>query len=148
MNVRQAITTDIKQIVQFQVAMAMETENLRLQEEVVQLGVAGVFENPERGSYYIAESDGLVVGSLLTTYEWSDWRNGTVIWIQSVYVLPAFRLKGVYRALYNYIRNKVISDPGLFGIRLYVDMSNNNAQQAYSHLGMNSDHYKTFEWMK
>jgi GNAT superfamily N-acetyltransferase len=148
MNIRTATRKDIPVITKFQLEMALETERLELNRETVHLGVSGVFDNPLRGCYYVAESGGNIVGSLLTTYEWSDWRNGTVLWIQSVYVLPDFRRKGIYRALYLHIKNLVMTDASLFGIRLYADVSNSPAHQAYTNLGMNDGHYKTFEWMK
>ena len=148
MIIRSATKEDIPVIAGFQIAMASETENIELNMDTVLRGVSGVFETPGRGCYYVAEIDKIVAGSLLTTFEWSDWRNGTVLWIQSVYVLPEFRRKGVYTAMYQHIRNKVTADPSLFGIRLYADISNVSAHQAYLNLGMNQDHYRTFEWMK
>src|SRR5437870_3135497 len=93
---RQATSADISKIVDFQIAMARETEDLELAPEVVSEGVAAVFDNTSRGRYYVAERDGHVIGSLLITYEWSDWRNGAVWWIQSVYVVPEARRQGVY----------------------------------------------------
>jgi len=85
---------------------------------------------------------------LLTTYEWSDWRNGTVLWIQSVYVDLLFRKRGVYAALYSHIKVLVADDKSLKGIRLYVDESNQKAMEVYARLGMNGEHYRVFEWMK
>ncbi len=148
MKVRKANVSDVTFIVDCQLAMAFETEGIRLDLDVVQKGVAAVLVNDLRGIYYLAEENGTVIGSLLTTYEWSDWRNGTVLWIQSVYIHPQHRRKGVYRSMYRYIQDIVVSDPGLFGIRLYADVSNMAAHQAYLNLGMNDSHYKTFEWMK
>lgn len=148
MIIRNANQEDIPDVVSFQLAMALETEQLVLNTETVGKGVAAVFKDPSRGSYYVAELEGKVIGSLLTTYEWSDWRNGTVLWIQSVYVLPQHRRKGVYRQLYAYLQQMVLADPNLRGIRLYADISNVSAHQTYKRLGMNADHYQTFEWMK
>ena len=82
------------------------------------------------------------------TYEWSDWRNNTVVWIQSVYVLPGFRKRGVFNALYETVKSMVNEDPSFAGIRLYVDRTNHNAQEVYKKSGMNGDHYQVFEWMK
>jgi ribosomal protein S18 acetylase RimI-like enzyme len=82
------------------------------------------------------------------TYEWSDWRNNTVVWVQSVYVLPEFRKKGVFNALYHTVKQMVMEDDSFAGIRLYVDRSNTNAQQVYQKSGMNGEHYQLFEWMK
>jgi ribosomal protein S18 acetylase RimI-like enzyme len=148
MIVRKAVAEDTNIIASFQLAMALETEQLMLDPDVVDKGVLAVFENPARGNYYVAEINGEVAGSLLTTYEWSDWRNGTVLWIQSVYVLPQHRRKGVYRNMYRYLQEMVMSDNTLRGIRLYVDISNIGAHRTYMILGMNADHYQTFEWMK
>lgn len=148
MIVRSALKEDARVIASFQLAMAMETEQLVLDPETVDKGVMAVFNNPSLGSYYVAEKEGEVIGSLLTTYEWSDWRNGTVLWIQSVYVLPQHRRQGVYRHLYGYLQQLVLADPALRGIRLYADKSNVNAHKTYQNLGMSADHYQTFEWMK
>lgn len=147
-QVRRAELEDAPAIVDFQILMASETEGLLLDRQVVMLGVRGVFEDPSRGVYYVAEVDGQIIGSLLTTFEWSDWRNGTVLWIQSVFVMPVFRRKGVYSRMYRYLQDMVIKDPSLRGIRLYADHANITAHQAYRNLGMNDDHYRTFEWMK
>jgi len=104
--------------------------------------------DPHKGQYYVAEIQGEVIGSLLTTFEWSDWRNGTVLWIQSVYVKPQFRRKGVYSNLYLHLKKEVLENPMLKGIRLYADKSNVAAHKTYRKLGMNPDHYTTFEWLK
>ena len=145
---RDAARADAPAIAEFQVAMARETEDVALDREILAHGVAAVFDDPSHGRYYVAESSGEVIGSLLITYEWSDWRNGMVWWIQSVYVLPAFRGRGVYAGLYAHIKAIVEPDPSIRGIRLYVDNRNTAAQQVYTRLGMEGEHYKVFEWMK
>ena len=148
MLVRKANTQDLNSIVKFQLKMAIETEGIVLDENTVEKGVAAVLNDATKGCYYLAESDEKVIGSLLTTFEWSDWRNGTVLWIQSVYVIPEFRRKGVYTKLYGHIRNRVMNDSSLKGIRLYADKSNKAAHEVYQKLGMTPDHYLTFEWLK
>ncbi len=148
MIIRQANITDSSSIVEFQLAMAMETEQLELHEPAVVKGVAAVFADPAKGIYYVAETGGKVVGSLLTTFEWSDWRNGTVLWIQSVYVRPEFRKKSIFSRLYKHIQKKVASNTDLRGIRLYADKTNTSAHGVYEHLGMTSEHYQMYEWMK
>jgi ribosomal protein S18 acetylase RimI-like enzyme len=148
MIVREATQNDARIIAAFQLAMALETEQLMLDPDVVDKGVRAVFDDPGKGKYYVTEINGEVIGSLMTTFEWSDWRNGTVLWIQSVYILPQFRRKGAYRKMYLFLQEKVLSDQSLRGIRLYVDKSNTRAQTTYQDLGMNADHYQTFEWMK
>jgi len=139
---------DASAIVQFQVAMARETERLELNSTICTAGVQAVLQRPENGRYFVAEIGGQVVASLLITYEWSDWRNGLVWWIQSVYVLPQFRRQGMYRGLYAHIRSLAEADSSVKGIRLYVDRKNSPAQQVYRSLGMDGDHYQVFEWMK
>ena len=84
----------------------------------------------------------------MITYEWSDWRNGNVYWIQSVYVLPEYRGKGVFKEMYLHIKLSVKETPGLSGIRLYVDKHNHRAQKVYNKIGMDGSHYQLFEWMK
>ncbi|SRR5690554_1613108 len=148
MLVREAKTHDLNLIVKFQLEMAKETEGVELNQNTVEQGVAAVLEDSAKGKYYVAETENNIIGSLLTTYEWSDWRNGTVLWIQSVYISPEHRRKGVYTKLYQYIKTIVLSDNNLKGIRLYADKSNIVAHKVYQKLGMTPDHYLTFEWLK
>ena len=146
--VRPASSADAPRIVQFQVSMALETEELALDPAIVASGVAAVFEDPAKGRYWVAERGGQVAGMLLTVREWSDWRNGTVLWVHSVYVDPPVRRSGVYRALYDHLRAIVDEDEGLVGLRLYVDKRNTGAQETYEMLGMTREHYHLYEWMK
>jgi GNAT superfamily N-acetyltransferase len=140
--------SDTKALVDFQLKMASETEGIDLHEPTVFLGVSAVLNDNAKGKYYVTETGGQVIASLLTTYEWSDWRNGTVLWIQSVYVLPEFRRKGIYRNMYAYLKQQVTENNYLKGIRLYADKSNHIAHKTYKELGMSPDHYLTFEWLK
>jgi ribosomal protein S18 acetylase RimI-like enzyme len=148
MNVREATRSDARIIADFQLAMASETEQLILDPDLVDKGVKAVFDDPGKGKYYVTEMNGEVIGSLMTTFEWSDWRNGTVLWIQSVYILPGHRRRGAYRKMYRFLQELVFADQDLCGIRLYVDKSNSPAQATYRDLGMNAEHYQTYEWMK
>jgi len=147
-EIRKAQRSDRDAIVGFQIEMAWETERCKLDLATVIKGVEAVLGNEHLGSYYVAIVKNEVVGSLLTTYEWSDWRNGTVLWIQSVYVDPGFRKQGIYGTLYSYIKTFVAADDSLKGVRLYVDESNKAARDVYTRLGMNGEHYRVFEWMK
>jgi ribosomal protein S18 acetylase RimI-like enzyme len=106
-----------------------------------------VFEKPARGEYWVAEENGNVIASLLITYEWSDWRNTNVWWFQSVYVLPDFRRKGVFRSMYNHIK-KEGGAQGIAGLRLYVETNNTRAMKTYEALGMTSEHYTMYEWLR
>jgi len=148
MIIRQANLLDSESIVDFQLSMALETEQLELDKPTVVKGVAAVMADTSKGIYYVAEINGQVVGSLLTTFEWSDWRNGTVLWIQSVYVRPENRKKSVFSALYKHVRDLVAGSNNLRGIRLYADKTNTSAHSVYEHLGMSAEHYQMFEWMK
>lgn len=145
--IRKATTADIDIITDFQIKMAWETERLELDPDVVNRGVKAVFEKFHCGEYWVAEEDGVVISSLLITHEWSDWRNSNVWWIQSVYVLPVYRRQGIFRAMYLRIRNEAVKD-GAAGLRLYVETTNYAAQQTYEALGMESKHYKMYEWLK
>ena len=148
MEFREAKVKDIAALVDFQVAMAEETEQLRLDRDVCTRGVTAVLQDAALGRYFVAEKDGAVVGSTLITYEWSDWRNGQVWWIQSVYVVPEARRQGAYAGLYAHVQNLARAREDVRGIRLYVDRRNSSAQMVYARLGMNGDHYQVFEWMK
>jgi Acetyltransferase (GNAT) family. len=145
---REATPSDVSTIVEFQVIMARETEELDLDSELCTRGVQAVFDDPSRGRYFLAVSGGAVIASLMITYEWSDWRNGKVWWIQSVYVRPEFRRQRVYAGLYEHVKGLVEADETLRGIRLYVDRRNVPAQDVYTRCGMNGEHYLVFEWMK
>lgn len=146
-TIRKANRHDSDAIIGFQQKMAWETENLTLDRAVLDKGVAAVFENPGRGQYYVAENEGTVIASLLITYEWSDWRNSDVWWFQSVYVLPDYRRSGVFRQMYLYIKEEG-EKQGIAGLRLYVESNNKRAMATYEALGMHSEHYTMYEWLK
>jgi GNAT superfamily N-acetyltransferase len=137
---------DYKFIVDAQLAMAYETEKLRLNPEVLGHGVHAVFHDGHKGQYYIALHEGQPVGSLMITFEWSDWRNKVVWWIQSVYVKPEFRGQGIYKKMYEHIQAQALSHQAA-GLRLYVDKTNIHASNVYAKLGMDGGHYNLFEKM-
>lgn len=143
---REAVPADASAIIEFQLAMARETEALELDSGILTSGVNAVFADPALGRYYVAEEEGQTIGSLMITYEWSDWRNGMVWWIQSVYVIPEFRRRGIYAGLYAHVK-AIVEQSTVRGIRLYVDKRNTSAQEVYTRLGMNGEHYLVFEWM-
>ena len=145
-RVRPARPDDLDTIVAGNMVMAEETERLRLDEPTLREGVRALLESRAPGRYVVAEIDGRVVGQLLITFEWSDWRNRMVWWIQSVYVLRDARQHGVFRAIYAHLRREAEAT-GAGGVRLYVDVTNIRAQQVYSALGMNGNHYRVFEDM-
>jgi GNAT superfamily N-acetyltransferase len=145
--IRKAKLSDALSIIDFQLRMARETENIELIPEIVTKGVDAVFHDQSKGQYFVAESGGKVVASLLITYEWSDWRNCNVWWFQSVFVMPEFRRKGIFRKMYNYIKT-LAEEQDIAGLRLYVETSNSRAQKTYEALGMNSEHYAFYEWMR
>jgi GNAT superfamily N-acetyltransferase len=145
--IRKAIPSDASSIIDFQEKMAMETEEIKLAPETVTNGVIGIFQHQERGQYYVAEENGKVVASLLITYEWSDWRNCNVWWFQSVFVIPEYRRKGIFRKMYNHIK-KLAEEQDIAGLRLYVETKNATAQKTYEALGMSSGHYSFYEWMR
>ena len=144
-QIRKATAEDIEVLVNFNAAMAQESENLSLDRERLTGGTRAVFESPDKGSYIVAEAEGQVVGSLLTVKEWSDWRNGDFWWIQSVYVRPEWRRRGVYRSLHNWVQEVAKATLGVCGVRLYVDQNNHIAQSTYASLGMVKSHYDLFE---
>jgi ribosomal protein S18 acetylase RimI-like enzyme len=147
-QIRKAKESDLVTIVDFQLAMALETENLLLDKSIVEKGVLAAFNDSAKGQYFITEIDGAIAASLMITFEWSDWRNGMVYWIQSVYVKENFRRLGIYRKMYTHIQDLVNKAENVRGIRLYVDKTNIRAQKTYENTGMNGEHYQLFEWMK
>jgi len=147
-EIRKADSSDWKTIADYQVKMALETEGINLDPETVSKGVKAIFENPGLGQYFLAEEEGKIVASLMTTFEWSDWRNSMVWWLQSVYVIPKYRKLGVFRKMYLHVKNIVQENENVSGIRLYVVTSNNHARKAYKSVGMDGERYQLFEWMK
>lgn len=146
--IEEARIGDLNTLVEFQLKMAMETEELKLDREILIKGVKAVYEDPAKARYFVARIEERVVGMLMITLEWSDWRNGWVWWIQSVYVEQEFRKDGIFRSMYTYIRNVVENSDSIRGLRLYVDKRNIKAQKVYNALGMTGEHYTTYEWMK
>lgn len=148
MNIRKAVPDDIPVIVDFQQKMAYETEQITLDDSVLSSGVKNVFSDHSLGFYLIVENENKIIASMLLTPEWSDWRNSLFLWIQSLYVLPDFRKKGVFKLLYNYVKTMVSQSDKYSGIKLYVDQDNKKAQEAYSKVGMEASHYHLYEWNK
>jgi ribosomal protein S18 acetylase RimI-like enzyme len=145
LEIRRATTNDWELIAAHNAAMAFETEGKRLQPETLRPGTQALLRDERKGFYLLAESDGHVVGQLMVTYEWSDWRNGDFWWIQSVYVRPEARRQGAYRSLYEHLFNEAKQRPDVVGVRLYVAKSNATAQAAYRALGMGESEYDLFE---
>jgi ribosomal protein S18 acetylase RimI-like enzyme len=148
LTTRKCNPNDIAVLVNFQLSLALETENIKLDKAVVTKGLEALFNDASKGIYYMSEYGGEPVGCYLVTFEWSEWRNGMVWWLQSVYVAEAHRSKGVFRYMYNNLIGLIRQDPAVIGLRLYVDKSNTRAQQVYRSLDMNGEHYTVFEWMK
>lgn len=144
-TVRKAVPSEATTIANFNIAMALETEGLTLDPAKIQPGVEGLFQQPQYGFYLVAESENQILGGLMITYEWSDWRNKVFWWIQSVYVSPEHRGRGVYRALYEGAKQLAEAESNCCGFRLYVEKENAAAQSVYKKLGMHESHYLMFE---
>jgi GNAT superfamily N-acetyltransferase len=149
-TVRPATLVDADTITAFNQAIAEETEGRSLVPAVIARGAARLLAEPARGVYYVAEQGGRVVGQLLITYEFSDWRDGVFWWIQSVYVHPDFRRQGVYRALHEHVSAAARAAGDVCGLRLYVDRRNTRAQAVYRQLGLHPAGYEMYEvdWHK
>ena len=142
--IRAARRDDLGQIVEFNAAIARETESLELDRERLTAGVQAVFDQPERGRYFLAARDDQVIGQAMITTEWSDWRNGDVWWLQSVFVAPSERGQGVFGCLFREIEKRARQEEAR-GLRLYVARDNARAQKIYSALGMHTSHYQMME---
>lgn len=144
-RIRDAQPGDEALIADFNSRMALETEGRELEAERIGHGVGALLTDPAKGRYWLAIVDDVVVGQLMITYEWSDWRNGMLWWIQSVYIHPDFRRQGVFSSLYNYVKSLANADDEVCGIRLYVEDSNTRAQETYLALGMRKPGYQVLE---
>ncbi|MGL4638839.1 MAG: GNAT family N-acetyltransferase [Shewanella sp.] len=145
MLIRKAKEQDLCALVQFNQAMATETEGLTLDETTLTQGVSTLLNHPEKGFYLVAEQEGEIVGSLMVTFEWSDWRAKDYYWIQSVYVRPQNRRQGIYGKLYHEVKRLAKAKGGAASFRLYVEQDNLNAQQTYQALGMQQSYYLMYE---
>lgn len=143
-RIRPATRADAAHLVAWNAALAEETEDKSLRRSTLKAGVAGVFDDPALGFYLIAEVDGKPAGGLLITYEWSDWRDGRFWWIQSVYVVPEARRRGIFRAMHAEAGRRARA-AGAVGLRLYVELENTRAQQTYESLGMQRCRYHMYE---
>ena len=148
MEIREATLTDLETIVDFQLKMALETEDLQLDEAVLKKGVAAAITDSGKGRIFVTQDGERIISSLMITLEWSDWRNGWVWWIMSLYVVPEYRRQGVFKRMYSYIKSIVEKDEDVKGLRLYVDKRNLRAQKVYDAVGMCGEHYATYEWLK
>ncbi|MDJ0522864.1 MAG: GNAT family N-acetyltransferase [Planctomycetota bacterium] len=144
-SVRRATPQDTDVLVAHNCAMAHETEGKELEPDVVTRGVERLLHLPEHGFYLVAERDGKVVGSLMVTSEWSDWRDGFFWWVQSVYIAPDHRRTGIYRSLYDEVRTEAREAEDVRGLRLYVEQTNRNARAVYARLGMDETSYRLYE---
>ena len=144
-RIREAALADAPVIADFNVQLALESEGLALNAACVREGVAAMLKDRSMGIYFVAEAEGAVVGQTMITYEWSDWRNGNIWWIQSVYVKPEFRRAGIFRAIFNHLRSLAQARKEVCSIRLYVHADNTRACQSYERLGMIRTRYEIFE---
>ena len=143
-NIREAHTDDLSILVENNLALAKETESLNLSEEVLREGIEQALTR-EECHYFVAVISGKVVGQTMITYEWSDWRNGVIWWMQSVYVYPDYRKQGVFRTLFKHVETLARTNPQVKALRLYVMQNNNTGQRTYQSLGMNDSGYIVFE---
>jgi GNAT superfamily N-acetyltransferase len=143
-TIRDASMDDHAFLVRFNIDLALESENIHLDPETVSAGTRALLEDPSKGRYFVAERDGAIIGQVATTFEWSDWRNGMFLWIQSVFVVPEHRKSGAFRALYRHVE-ELSRAPGMCGIRLYVHEHNDDASATYKRLGMVPPGYSVLE---
>ena len=145
LTVRPAMPADAAVIADFNARLAQESEGKALDGAVLAAGVAALLADPHKGRYFLAEEGGVVVGQVMLTTEWSDWRNGWIWWVQSVYVRPEARRRGAFRALYQHVYEAARADAQVVGLRLYVERDNRRAQETYERLGMGRTGYLVME---
>src|SRR5688572_20536184 len=145
MDIRLASKLDIDALVEFNLAMALETEGKKLSAATLRPGVEAVFDDKNKGFYVVAHQGESIIGGLLVTFEWSDWRNKWFWWIQSVYILPEARGRRIYSKLHDFVRERARQQMDVCGIRLYVETENAHAQRVYEQVGMEPSHYLMYE---
>ena len=148
MNIRLAEKKDVDALVEFNQAMALETEGKHLNEDILRPGVLAVFDDIAKGFYVVADAEEHIAGGLLVTSEWSDWRNGWFWWVQSVYIRPPYRGRSIYTAMYEFVKVQAQRQGNVCGFRLYVEKENTHAQRVYEKLGMDKTYYLMYEETK
>lgn len=144
-RIRTARITDAPFLAQNNYSLAEETEGIHLDRGRLRHGVQAILADPGKGKYYVVEAEGKIVAQMLITYEWSDWRDGVFWWIQSVFVVPEFRRKGVFRELYQHVLEAARAEDDVCGLRLYVERENEHAKKTYDALGMGQAAYDMYE---
>lgn len=144
-KIRQATIDDASVIIRFNALLGEETEQITLDRDRLRSGVTSILKNPSKGIYFLAEIDNVVVGQMMITYEWSDWRNGTFWWIQSVFVEKNARGSGVFHSLFNHVHALARARTDICGLRLYVEKKNERAKRTYDRHGMKPSHYEMYE---
>lgn len=146
MKIRKATLKDLEIIAEYNYRLAEETEDKILDKVCLKKGVQALLQDETKGIYHVCEMDGQIVGQMMYTYEWSDWRNGFFLWIQSVYVDQHYRKSGVFKALYQHIKNLCDTNEEIIGLRLYVEKENDTAKKTYAHMGMKECDYLIYEY--
>lgn len=144
-TIRPATSADADSLVEFNRAMAAESEDKALDVDRLRKGVVHLLAHPEDGRAFVAWNGSERIGALMVTLEWSEWRNGRFWWIQSVYVRPEWRRRGAYSALHRHVRDAALADPSACGLRLYVERDNQGAMATYRRLGMTETDYRLYE---
>lgn len=145
-SIRQATIGDAPIVIEFNCRLAEESEGKTLDRALLAPGVEAAIADPGKALYFLAEDgDSTVAGQMMITYEWSDWRNGWIWWIQSVYVRPEYRRQGVFRGLFDHVHQLAQQRPDVIGLRLYVDNENTSAHETYYRLGMKRSNYFVLE---
>jgi len=144
-EVRRATAADLDCVCEFNRLLALETEGKNLEPELLRSGATALLADAAKGHYFLAHEDGRVLGQTGLSYEWSDWRNGWFWWLQSVYVRPEARRRGVFRLLFESIRQAARLDPQVIGVRLYVEANNTRAQTTYRKMGLEPTTYQVME---
>ena len=144
-NIRDANAADCDTIADFNSRMSQETEGKALDSDTIRAGVSALLADPSKGRYWVAVDGSAIVGQIMVTYEWSDWRNGMLWWIQSVYVAPGYRRQGVFTALYRHVEKLAMASGDAAGLRLYVEQDNARAQATYEALGMSKTGYRIMQ---
>ena len=92
-----------------------------------------LMRSPELAECYFVECDGQIAGYMLLSYMFSHECGGMAMWLEELYIRPAFQRRGIGHACFSYIKEHI--EPHVQRIRLEIEPDNDGALRLYKAMG-------------